>query len=119
MTIARQIGTVELLRFRVYPIDPRNPYGAEACVDPGTFPVYSDGDTYSWVMTGHVNGAGVRQIGDGLFEVNPNDTPTEREVQFASRTFGRDEFAELLADPVCQEGPAQRLRFHLDEQAAA
>jgi hypothetical protein len=40
----KQVGTVELLKVRIYPIDPRNHAGdrTEMIVQPGTYPLYCD-----------------------------------------------------------------------------
>lgn len=35
-------------------------------------------------------------------------------IVFPSKTLGPEEFADLLADPVCVAGPEQRLVFALD-----
>ncbi|MBF6393866.1 hypothetical protein IU443_28465 [Nocardia farcinica] len=115
-----QVGTVEILNERVYPLDANSDRGSEVFVPPGTYPVYRDCDTFFWVMTGRINGRGCYKIGDGLYELNPGDSARGPKVQFPSPTFGADAFAHFLAnDPICQEGPTQRLRFHLAEEAAA
>ncbi|AMU71464.1 hypothetical protein PP298_08130 [Mycobacteroides abscessus] len=114
-----QVGTVEILRTRVYPIDPNSephPLETTVLVEPGAaFPVYRRIDAYCWVMQGRINQR-VAKIGNGLFEMNGGDTPG-LEVQFPSRTYGSEAFAELLADRISQEGPEQRLRFVMTESA--
>jgi hypothetical protein len=114
-----QVGTVELLALRVYPIDPYAsadlmPNRTEVAVEPGIYPVYRKYDAYRWVMRGRINER-TAKIGDGLFAMNNGDVPSGLEVQFPSAAFGPEQFAAFLAEPVCQPGPAQRLRFSIDE----
>lgn len=115
----RRIGSVRVLATRVYTIDPEqdvtNALATTAIVEPGEYPVYRDGDTTYWMLTGHVNKRGFERLGDGLFAINAGDEASEEEVRFPSKRFGPDEFADLLADPVCVEGPAQRLVFTLED----
>lgn len=119
--IWRQIGTVEVLRPRVYPIDPAvadRPLSATAWVAPGTFPVYRKYDAVMWIMRGNLNERHAK-IGDGLFSFTDSDVPTGLEVQFPSPTFGIEQFEAFLAEPICQPGSSQRLRFSLTDGAVA
>lgn len=115
---ARQVGTVEILRVRIYPIDPEQDVSdinaTTAVVEPGEYPVYRESGATWWMLDGYVNKRGFERLGDGLFAINPGDEPTEESVRFPSRRIGPDEFADLLADPVCVDGPEQRLVFKLD-----
>lgn len=116
-----RIGTVQILRLRIYTIDPDadvcDPNATTAVVEPGEYPVYRAGDTTWWMMTGHVNKRGFERLGDGLFAINNFDEASEQEVRFPSKRFGPQEFADLLACPECVEGPAQRLVFTLDGES--
>lgn len=116
MTI-EQVGTVDVLATRIYPLDAamrHDPDATTVYVPAGTYPVFQEHDTYYWVMTGRINGRGFRKLGDGMFSINQGDSPAGPEVKFPSATFGAEQFREFLAEPVCREGdPGQRLRFHL------
>jgi hypothetical protein len=109
-----QVGTVELLALRLYPIDPHatGALHTEVAVEPGVYPVFRKYDAYRWVMRGKINERN-EKIGDGLYALYGYDRPTGPEVEFSSPTFGAEQFAELLAEPVCQPGSQQRLRFTL------
>lgn len=115
----QQIGTVEVLRWRIYPLDPMSrdddPTATTVSVSPGTFPVYRELDAVFWVMTGQINARGSRKIGDGMFELNTSDGGRGPEVTFPSQTFGIEAFRDLLQDACSQPGPGQRLRFDLTE----
>lgn len=116
-----QVGTVEILALRIYPLDPAGepgPLRTMIAVEPGVYPVYRKFDAYLWLMRGRINER-VAKIGDGLFEVNAGDEPTGVEVQFPSPVFGAEQFAEFLADPLCQPGPDQRLVFTINDQVKA
>lgn len=107
-----QIGTVEVLVFRVYPIDPTNnaPTLTEVGVAPGTYPVYRRFDAIRWMMTGRINERHAK-LGDGLYEMGGGDKATGPEVTFSSPVFGMEEFQKFLAEDICKPGPAQRLVF--------
>jgi hypothetical protein len=123
MTAHRQVGTVEILRTRIYPLDSQtddNPLSTTVVVDPGVYPLFRYFDATYWMMTGRINGRGIDKIGDGLFTMNCSDAPSGPEVRFPSRRFGPDEWAELLAEPTCTEGaPEQRLRINVYAPARA
>lgn len=111
-----QVGTVEVLRLRIYPIDPFSKLRTvctEVVVEPGTFPVYRKYDAFRWIMRGRINERN-EKIGDGLFNMHSGDVPTGLEVQFPSPAYGPEQFAEFLADSLCQPGPDQRLRFDVN-----
>lgn len=114
-----QVGTVEILRLRLYPIDPYSDsvLRTEVAVEPGAYPVYRRFDAYRWIMQGRINERQAK-IGDGLFEMHGGDVPTGPEVQFSSAVFGAEQFAELLTEPECQPGPKQRLRFLIPAAAS-
>lgn len=116
-----EIGTVEVLRMRVYPLDPEMGHEALATtvvVEPGTYPLHRDFNAYYWMMTGHINARGFTKIGDGLFTMAKWDEASGPEVTFPSRRYGPDQWAEFLAEDVCTEGhPQQRLRITIDEPA--
>lgn len=110
----KQIGTVEILRFRIYPIDPMNdgPLATTVGVQPGVYPVYRKFDAIRWVMDGRINERNAK-IGDGLYELYNGDADTGLDVRFSSRAFGVEEFRELLEDPEV----ATRLRFDVEVSA--
>lgn len=111
-----RIGTVEITRPRVYPIDPYardEALRTEALVQPGEYPVFRRAPfTYYWQMTGTINGREER-LGDGLFIMNDGDLATPDEVTFYSPRFGEDEWADMLAEA---ESPGSALRFHIDAE---
>lgn len=113
-----KIGSVRILRERIYPLDAAQDVGdinaTTVVVPPGDYPVYRDGDTTWWQLNGYVNTRGFHRLGDGLFSINGGDAPSEQHVEFPSQRLGPQEFADLLADPVCVDGPEQRLVFTLD-----
>lgn len=108
------IGTVEILRTRVYP---RATDHAEIVVEPGIFPLYEtiDGIKY-WVMKGRLNER-FERLGDGIFALYPGDRPTGEMETFRSPDFDPEAWEDfLLKDPVCMEDdPEQRLRITLNE----
>jgi hypothetical protein len=114
-----QIGTVEVLRTRVYPLDPEmghEPLATTVVVEPGVYPLHRDLDAYYWMMTGHLNARGSTKIGDGLFTMANWDEASGPEVTFPSRRYGPDQWADFLAEDTCTEGhPQQRLRISIDE----
>jgi hypothetical protein len=117
-----QVGTVELLRLRIYPLDAntgRELLATQVVVEPGTYPVYRDGDAVFWLLSGRLLANGQRKIGDGLFMQGGGlDRGIGPTFVFPSPRYGPDELAEFLAEPLCIEGdPAQRLRFHLEGSA--
>jgi hypothetical protein len=113
---AKKIGTVEILRSRVYDLDPESRgSGTTAVVEPGTFPLYQHGLAHFWLMTGELYAGGVNRQGDGLIVMQRGDEAIGVTVTFPSRRHGPDEFAELLDHNVCREGhPDQRLRIVVD-----
>ena len=117
-TDPRQIGTVKVLAVRIYTIDPEQDVSdvnaTTAVVEPGEYPVYREGDVTYWMLTGNVNKRGFERLGDGLFAINNYCEATLLKVTFPSKRFGPAEFADLLVDPVCVEGPDRRLVFALD-----
>jgi hypothetical protein len=116
--MTQKVGSVRILRTRIYCIDPEQDVSdiaaTTAVVEPGEYPVYRDGDTTFWMLSGHVNARGFERLGDGMFAIQPGDAATDTEVRFPSKRLGPEEFADLLADPVCVDGPDQRLVFTLD-----
>jgi hypothetical protein len=116
--VSKQIGTVQILRTRIYTIDPEQDVtdilATSAVVEPGEYPVYRDRGATYWMLTGRVNKRGFERLGDGLFAIQPGDEAGDEEVRFPSKRFGPSEFADLLAKPECVEGPARRLVFTLD-----
>lgn len=112
----QQIGTVRITRTRDYALDPAMGHEATATtvlVQPGDYPVYRDGLSRYWRMTGVINHRHYR-IGDGMFAINEGgDVPSEDDVVFYSRRYGPDEWAELLGAFEAETEP--RLVFSLSE----
>lgn len=111
----KQLGTVEVLKTRIYNLDPEChcPTSTSVVVGPGTYPVYSDGLTTLWVMSGAINQRDVQRMGDGMFAINQGgDSPSEIRVTFPSRSLGPDEWADLIASPLFRDGHAEQ-RMHL------
>ncbi|WP_157931636.1 hypothetical protein [Mycobacteroides abscessus] len=112
----QQVGTVEVLHTRIYPLDPNvldGPIATSVAVEPGTYPVYRKYEAYCWIMQGRLNEQSAK-IGDGTYIMGGGDSPTGLQVQFPSRTYGAEEFADLLKDPMCMPGGSQALRFSID-----
>lgn len=111
-----QIGTVEITRLRIYPIDPLargEGLRTEVVVQPGRYPVFCrDRMTWYWQMTGTINGRNER-LGDGMFIMRGGgDQATPDEVVFYSPRFGEDEWAAMLREA---EGPGSALKFRVGE----
>lgn len=110
MTEHEQVGTVEILRLRVYPLDPEtrsDPLSTSVVVEPGTYPLYRAGGARYWVMTGRRNGRHMR-IGDGAWVIGGPDEGVGPELTFPSPMFGPDEWTELLAEPTFTEGHVEQ-----------
>lgn len=113
----KQIGTVEILIDRVYPLDPQSHdiVSTDVVVEAGTYPLYSDGYTHVWIMDGVLNGNFMRR-GDGLFIGGGSDIKTGIPVRFPGPFFGPNEWSGLLDSGITREGdPEQRLRITVDE----
>jgi hypothetical protein len=86
MSEHEQVGTIEILRLRVYPLDPAatdDGHRTTVCVQPGTYPIYRDFDAYYWLMTGQINNRGFHKFGDGLFSLVEGDDPGVYEASIA------------------------------------
>lgn len=118
MSEFKHVGTVEILRQRIYNLDPyaQTVLATEAIVEPGFYPLMSDGLSYVWLMNGVLNGHFLRR-GDGLFFAGEgNAMPTNIPISFQSKLFGEDDWAELLSHETTIEGhPDQRLRITILE----
>ena len=115
----KHIGYVELLRPRVYPLDPESPdVVTDAAVPAGRYPLYRHRDRILWFLTGQLNDGGFRSRGDGMFTVGP-DEGVGPPVTFPSRSFSRQEWSAFKRDPVCVPGPGQRLAIHEEEDVSA
>lgn len=108
------IGTMEILQLRIYPLDAaaKDPE-TTVCVEPGIYGVFQDGDVVYFMLSGRINERGFHKLGDGLFMLNHGDAPGDVLVSFPTKRLGPKEWADFQADPQCQEGPEQRLRFTL------
>lgn len=110
-----QIGTVEILKSRIY--EDRET-GDDLIVEPSICPVFLDEVTFEvfWVMQGRwFIPRGIENMGDGLFLVR-GDEPVGETVLFSSPRFSWHRFQTM--GEVREEGhPEQRLRFHVDDLA--
>lgn len=102
--------------WRTYCLDPNqdvsDPTVTTVTVPHGSHSLLSDGFSYLWLMTGNINEGLVSRMGDGLSSITPGDLPTGPQVTFPSHTFGPDEWAELVANEMCDDAsPNQRLRI--------
>jgi hypothetical protein len=110
-----QIGTVEVLRFRIY-----NTESGSMAVDPGVYPVLRHPDRHvSLMLTGrknHRTPGSFEVLEPGLFALNsPVDDPTGEPVEFPYGYWSPSEFEELLRWKGATDGqPEQRLRFRLE-----
>jgi hypothetical protein len=103
-----QIGTVRITRMRVYKLDPWasddfNP--ATVVVEPGEYPVYQDGFSRYWRMTGVLNHRTAR-LGDGMFTMSAGDVRSDDDAVFYSLRYGPDEWEELVAGFEREVNPA-------------
>lgn len=118
MSEFKQIGDVEILRTRIYQLDNtnRDPAALEAVVNPGKYPLYYDGWTHLWIMTGTLSTGNLFRRGDGMFTVTLGDTVhSGLTVQFPSKPFGDEEWDDFIQSPTCQKGNIeQRIRIHLN-----
>lgn len=106
MTDFKRVGTFEVMRDRVYAIDPHTPDPrVQAVVKPGIYPLYSDGWSYFWVMIGTLNMGGFTRRGDGMMISIRGDVDSGVGVSFPSKFYGADEFKELRNHPDAQPGP--------------
>jgi hypothetical protein len=121
MSTPTRIGTVEILRQRIYSLDAESHDDTRSTVivEPGTFDLFSNGLTTWWMMRGQLNERGPWRLGDGMFSMGGGDRLSGIEVVFPSKRFGPDEWAELLAETTFTEGhPDQRVRVMLTEDVA-
>ena len=118
----KHVGSVEILRSRIYNIDPYNKdiLATGAVVEEGTLcPLMSDGYSHVWLMAGVINGQFLRR-GDGMFVAakHANAMPLNISVTFPSKFYGPDDWEDLLTDPICIEGDhEQRLRNGVLEES--
>lgn len=109
------IGTVELLRHRVYSTE-----DGEMFVEPGTYPVLRHPDDHvSFMLTGKHNTrtpGSFEVLGDGLFAVStPLDEQSGQPVEFPYGYWSPEQFADLQEWEGAVEGhPEQRLRIKLE-----
>jgi hypothetical protein len=114
----KHVGTVEMLKDRIYKIDPYadDTLATTVIVEAGSIhPLMFDGYSYLWTMRGVLNGQFLRR-GDGLFIAtkHANAMLTNIHVEFPSRLYGPDDWKELVEHCTAIEGhPEQRLRITL------
>jgi hypothetical protein len=108
-----RIGTVDVLRLRIYPLDAESSLdsGRFVVVTPGEYPLYRTGDATYWMLTGQLNARDWHRIGDGLFLAGGSPRGEGPPVTFPSQIYGPDAFAKLLKDPTLDG----RVRFWIDE----
>jgi hypothetical protein len=103
-----QIGTVRITRLRIYKLDPwaSDDFSpATAIVEPGEYPVYREGLSHYWRMTGVLNQRHYR-MGDGMFSMSEGDVPSDDDVVFYSLRYGPDEWEKLMTDFGQEPNPA-------------
>lgn len=106
-----QIGTVQITRLRIYPVDPAARETSDttmAAVQPGTYPVYRDGTSHYWRMTGVISRLTVRpqDLGGGAFTLRVQDVTSDDDVVFYSQRYDPDKWADLLASFQAEADPA-------------
>lgn len=117
-----RIGTMEILRLRVYKLDSEChcETASTVVVQPGRYELYREYDMTFWMMTGRINLRGFQRLGDGLFAMHYGDVESEIEVTFPSKRFDPNEWASLLAEDGFTEGhPEQRMRVRLDAEVSS
>lgn len=118
--VYERIGTVTVVNnARLWPLDAASSdpvLGVYANV--GTeCPLYSDGMSIFWVISGYLNAGGFQPKGDGLAMSVPWDIESNIEVTVPSPVFGQDDWARFLTEPHTQEGsPEQRLQIDVWEK---
>lgn len=104
-----QIGTVRITRIRVYNLDPgaQDDVGlSTVIVTPGEYPVYRDGLSHYWRMTGVLNHGSYR-VGDGMTAFTGGaDIPSDDDVVFYSLRYGPNEWSALIRDFSRERNPA-------------
>ena len=108
----KQIGTVRITRVRNYPLDPytssdRGYVPEDVLVEPGEYPVYEDGLSRYWRMTGFLN-RGAYRMGDGMFGFSEGDADvrSDDDVVFYSRRYGPDDWKKLMSEFKIGRNPA-------------
>jgi hypothetical protein len=120
MSASEPIGTVEILRHRVYTTD-----SGDLSVSPGVYPIHrSEFGIYSFMLRGRLSkwvAPEMETLEPGMFMIRPGgDKPRGSELPCPYGHWTPKAFAELLADPVATEGhPDQRLRFRLEAASDA
>jgi hypothetical protein len=115
-----QVGTVELLRHRVYKTE-----AGDMFVEPGTYPVLRHPDEHlSFMLTGRLNHrtpGSFEVLEPGLLAVNsPVDEQSGKPVEFPYGYWSPKQFADLQGwEGVLEGHPGQRLRISLKEQIDA
>lgn len=106
-----QIGTVEILKSRVYPIVDNCGDSPTAIIEPGIFPLYQEGEMKFWILEGKMNRKN-RKIGDGIFTISQSDISSDIVLRFPSRAFTPKEWKEFIKESVTIDGhPDQRLKI--------
>lgn len=107
-TPPRTVGTVEITRDRMYPVDPdRDTLDGQALVEPGHYPLRHDpqADAYWFDLAGTTLGIDIQTtaLGDGMFTLDHHLTRTDAEVAFRSDLFTAVELF-ALCDPRATDG---------------
>jgi hypothetical protein len=105
-----QIGTVTLLRDRVY---------GEVSVPAGTYPIIKNNNIIYFQMVGYpiIPASSFERHGDGLFSWSDEDRLSGTKlVDVKSKSWTWEDFIKLLQDPLCLPGEEQRLEINLHEK---
>ena len=114
-----QIGTVETLRNRVYPM-PGSTLGAAetVLVEPGVYPIFLEGGLVFWEMDGKLNRVEAEtemisgRPGDSLNLMTVHDAPEGQPVRTQSRPVTPEKFRAMVAYEHAQ--PDTAFTFTLD-----
>lgn len=106
-----KIGTVEMLVPRIYPLSPDSTQ--EAFVRPGVYDIITNGENFWWALKGKISGVTQRTeaLGNGIFAVYKEDSPSGSAVAFPSPTMSRELFEDILTDPEM----LKRMRFTIEK----
>jgi len=112
-----QVGTVEVLRNRVFPM-PGSTLGAAetVLVEPGVYPVFTEGGLVYWEMNGRINHVEAETCmvsgkpGDSLNVMSVEDAPSDTPQKTTSRPITVAKFRAMVA---CEEALPEDRRVYV------